>query len=270
MKWQLLHQACFAGDAAEVERLLDAGANPNQVAPTNWRQTPLGRTLEFRITAPKHAGHVDVVRCLLRHGANPAVRSTHLDLTPYELACICGLEAAAALLGPAQAAAPPHPTGMTGLWYRAASRLPEEQCLDHLEPLLRSSPEVNVLWRNTSPLTMATGHAAHFRVADLLLAHGADPNAGISILHSSCEFHFQHLVPALRYLARQGWRVSACDATGQTALHKAAFLGYSAAARALLDLGADAAARDTHGATPLDLARRFRKAAVVKLLTAAG
>ena len=50
MKWQLLHKACWDGDAREVTRLLDAGANPNQVAPTSWRQTPLGRTLEYRIT----------------------------------------------------------------------------------------------------------------------------------------------------------------------------------------------------------------------------
>lgn len=66
MKWQLLHKACWAGDAEEVARLLDAGANPIQVAPTNWPQTSLGRTLEFRISFPKHAGHVETVRVQLR------------------------------------------------------------------------------------------------------------------------------------------------------------------------------------------------------------
>ena len=59
MKWQLLHNACWAGDAPEVTRVLDTGADPNPVAPTNWRQTPLGHTLEFRITSPGHAGCVE-------------------------------------------------------------------------------------------------------------------------------------------------------------------------------------------------------------------
>ena len=71
MKWQAIHKACWAGDHQEVERLLNAGANPNQVAPTNWRQTPLGRTLEFRITFPKHAGHVETVRLLLKKARIP-------------------------------------------------------------------------------------------------------------------------------------------------------------------------------------------------------
>lgn len=73
MKWQLLHRACWEGNQAEVERLLEAGANPNQVAATNWRQTPLGRTLEFRITFPKDVGHVETVGVPLRAGAEPMV-----------------------------------------------------------------------------------------------------------------------------------------------------------------------------------------------------
>lgn len=268
MKWQLLHKACFAGDAAEAARLLEAGANPNQVAPTNWRQTPLGRTLEFRITCPKHEGHVEVVRSLLRHGADPAVRSTQYDMTPYELACICGLEPAATILRDAQRAARPHPDGLSEVWIAAASRLPEDQCLAWLRELLLSAA-VKYAWRGATPLMMATGHALHFRVADLLLEHGADPNEGVSILHSSCEWHFEHLVRALRYLAGHGWRVNAKDEkSGRSALHNAAFLGYSAAARTLLELGADASARDREGFTPLDLARRWRKPAVIKLLMA--
>ena len=186
MRWQPIHNACWAGDPVQVARLLDAGADPNQVAPTNWRQTPLGRTLEFRITSPKHAGHLAFVRILLERGANPAARSTYLDMTPYELACFAGL------LRPFQQSAPPHPTGMTELWLTAA-------------------------------------HAGHFRVADALLDAGANPNAGTSLLHAACDWHFQHLLPALTYLARHRWAVNSQDVSGQTALHQAAALGYVAA-----------------------------------------
>ena len=267
MKWQLLHKACWAGDSAQVERLLRAGADPNQIAPTNWRQSPLGRTLEFRITHPKHAGHVETVRVLLLYGADPRVRSTSLDMTAYELASFCGLEGAAELLrefGPMTA----HPAGMTDVWLAAASRLAEPAQVEAVRHLAARA-NVNAIWRQASPLIMAAGHAGHFRVADSLLAAGADPNAGISILHASCDWHCEHLVPALHYLADAGWKVNASDSKGQTALHKAAFLGYASTIRALLALHADTGMKDAMGLTPLDLARRWNKPAAVKVLAVA-
>jgi ankyrin repeat protein len=262
VKWQLIHKACWAGNAEEVARLLDAGADPNQVAPTNWRQTPLGRTLEFRISFPKHAGHVETVRALLGRGAHPGVRSTYLDMTPYELACFCGLEPAADLLcefPPATA----HPTGMTDLWLAAASRLPETVVLQRVRELANRR-NVNVAWQQATPLQMAAGHAAHFAVCDQLLQAGANPNEGTSLLH--IHYHFEHLIPGLRYLARVGWNVNSCDSNGQTALHRAAFAGYSAAIRALVALGADPSIKDSKGLTSLDMARLWNKTAAIKAL----
>ena len=267
MKWQLLHKACWEGDAREALRLLDGGADPNQVAPTAWRQTPLGRTLEFRVTAPRHSGHVETVRVLLQRGANPAVRSTYLDMTPCELAAFCGLEPAAKLLGTFRPASP-HPTGMTDLWLASASRLPEPAQLEAVRRLA-DGRNVDSVWRKATPLMMAVGHAAHFQVADQLLKAGANPDAGSSILHASCDWHFEHLVSALRYLARIGWNVNSRDSTGQTALHKAAFLGYVAAVRVLLDLGADPGVGDFSGLKPIDLAHQRNKPVAAKVLARA-
>jgi ankyrin repeat protein len=215
----------------EVEHLLVEGADPNQVAPTTWRQTPLGRTLEFRMTHPKHVGHVEVVRLLLAHGADPVARSTPLDMTPYELACFCGLAEAAELLRPFQKRAAAHPTGMTPVWLAAASRV--------LVRLPRG--DRNCVWRGATPLMMAAAHAGNWRVADRLLREGADPNAGTSLLHASCQWHFEHLLPALEYFARNGWDVNGRDADGHTALCKATFLRYRRVIRTLLALGADGA-----------------------------
>ena len=114
MKWQLLHKACWLGDSEEVERLLKAGADPNQIAPTDWRQSPLGRTLEFRITSPRHAGRVETVRILLQYGADPTPRSTCLDMAPLQIATFCGLEPAVRLLRDC-AATTAHPSGMTSV-----------------------------------------------------------------------------------------------------------------------------------------------------------
>lgn len=255
MKWQLLHNACWAGDPGEVQTLLAAGADPNQVALTNWRQTPLGRTLEFRVSCPKHEGHVEVVRTLLNFGANPALRSTNLDLAPFEQASFCGLAGAAELLRGFPTSA--HTGGMSALWIAAASRLPQPAVIE-------VSGDCNAIWRNATPLMMAVGHAAHFQVADQLLEQGADPNVGTSLLHASCDWHFEHLIPALIYLAQHGWNVNSFDAERQTALHRAAFLGYSSAVRTLLALGADPHLRDASGAAPLDLAREGKKLAAIR------
>jgi len=187
-------------------------------------------------------------------------------MTPFELAAFCGLERAAALLLPFCAAAIPHPAGMTELWIASASRLPESQKLEAVRLQLAKRRSANSIWRKATPLMMAVGHAAHFHVADRLIEAGADPNEGTSILHASCDWHFAHLIPALCYLSKAGWNVNARDSSGQSALHKAAFLGYTSAVRTLAGLGADPMVKDTLGFTPLDLARRWNKTGVVKLL----
>ena len=266
MDWRPLHKACWAGDAGEVARLLAAGADPNRLAPGNWRQRPLHRTLEFRITHPKHDGHVQVVRQLLDAGADPALRATVLDLTPWELAWFCGLAPAEVLLRPFQQRGAPHPDGLSPLWIAAASRLPESDALAAVRRLRGGDGDMNKVWRKATPLIMAAAHAGHYRVVDALLEAGADPNLGASVLHASCDWHLQHLVPALEYLAGAGWHVHQAGDDGQTALHKAAFLGYTQAIRSLLRLGADRTRRDARGRTPLDLARQWRKPGAVRLL----
>jgi len=201
---------------------------------------------------------------LLRGGARPGVRSTSLDMTPYELASFCGLDAAAELLR-GFAAETAHPTGMTELWLAAASRLPEAEQASVVRELAKLS-DVNAVWRTATPLMMAAGHAGHFRVADELLAAGADVDAGTSLLHACCDWHFECLGPGLDYLVRAGWNVNSHDAQGQTALHKAAFLGYTATLRTLLEQGANPDARDADGLTARDLALQWKKGPAIKVL----
>jgi ankyrin repeat protein len=239
MDWRLLHNACWDGDAKKVARLLDRGADANQRAPTVWRQRPLHRTLEFRIGFPKHPGHVEVVQLLLAAGANARLRATSLDLTPYELACFCGLEAAARLLREAQRSAPPLPEGLTPLWLAAATRFEEDHALRSVRRLLKKAPPLDAVWRGATPLQIAVGHAGNFLVGELLLKSGADINAGCSLLHASCSWHLEHLVPGLEWMSGHGWDINARDPEeGMTALEKARFLRYSNAERLLLRLGA--------------------------------
>src|SRR5206468_2696 len=44
--WQPIMDACFAGQVAAVELLLDRGADPNVVSKSTFRYRPLHRTIE--------------------------------------------------------------------------------------------------------------------------------------------------------------------------------------------------------------------------------
>ena len=60
---------------------------------------------------------------------------------------------------------------------------------------------------------------------------------------------------SVRLMVKAGWPLGARGHENATALHWAAFHGNAAMVRALLDAGADPAAReDTHGGIPLDWA----------------
>ena len=181
-------------------------------------------------------------------------------MTPWELAAFAaGLEPAADRLRGVQPTTP-HPTGMTDIWLAAASRLPESAMLAAVRELANTQ-NVKSIWRQATPLLMAVSHAGHFRVADQLLKAGADPNQGTSILHASCDWHFEHLIPALRYMSEAGWDVNSCDSSGQTALHKAAFLGYACAVRTLLECVMPIHASWTlRGTQPFDVARSWKQA----------
>lgn len=86
-----------------------------------------------------------------------------------------------------------------------------------------------------SPVLYYPAIANHPAIAEDLLAHGADVNAGVG---------------------------------GNTPLHGAAMFGQAAMAAWLLDHGADPAARDSTGKTPLEVALDSNQAAVADLLRA--
>jgi ankyrin repeat protein len=96
-------------------------------------------------------------------------------------------------------------------------------------------------------------------LAELLLERGADPHDGVSLLHASCAFHFEFLTEGVGWLIAHGADPNHSDPQCQTALHKAAFLGYLKAARCLLELGADPDRMDARGLRPADVARLHRK-----------
>ena len=75
--WQMLMNACYGGHDEVVAFLIEQGADVNVLAPTAHRYRPLHRTVEFKKTAPKTAGHAETVRLLLAHGADPMLRGSY-------------------------------------------------------------------------------------------------------------------------------------------------------------------------------------------------
>lgn len=86
--WKPLCDAAFYGNTECIGILLDAGADPNQVAGTASRHTPLTRIAQFHKTIPKHEGHTKSLALLLKRGANPFISAGPLSLTPLAYATV--------------------------------------------------------------------------------------------------------------------------------------------------------------------------------------
>ncbi len=86
--WKPLCDAAFYGSSECIGILLDAGADPNQIAGTASRHTPLTRIAQYHKTIPKHEGHSKSMSLLLNRGANPGISAGPLNLTPLAYATI--------------------------------------------------------------------------------------------------------------------------------------------------------------------------------------
>ena len=174
--------ACAHGHSPVVSVLLEHGADPNILSPNNWAYRPLHRTVEFRVNKRFTEGHSYIVTLLLQAGADPSIRATSHNLLPAELAAISGLRNAAL----------PRPED---IFFIAASRDRDRAGLrKKAKRLLAGGADPNLNSPYGAPvLYFAIAHARHPEMAELLLAHGAEPDAGVSLVHAACEFHFQHL-----------------------------------------------------------------------------
>lgn len=135
------------------------------------------------------------------------------------------------------------------------------------------------------------GHAAffgHWKIADFLIRHGADPNSTVSEtgerpLHSAlAKAGRPHYLYVVRLLVERGADVNArtipgkatgafmrdVRTKGETPLHRAAAYGDATTIQFLLDNGADREARDANGDSPLSWAsEHLRPGSILALLS---
>ena len=277
--------AAFAGKAAMLQMLLAAGADPNVVAGTGSRHTPLTRLLQHHTTIPKHDGHTETLEALLASGADPNLAAGPHDTAPLAYATVApaqnfidilrangahvGIHLAAALLDrPAVNRAlrkkperaderdrrgrnPLDYAAFTGLWKVHGS----DRALACANALLDAGANVDGGEEivegdevfHATPLWRALSWQKHYALAELLLERGASPNPAVFAVTFHGEAEGMDLLD--RYGADWEQRFN-----GRTPLMDLMHFRRPAASTWLIARGVDVNATDNAGRTALHYA----------------
>lgn len=214
--WKPLCDAAFYGNAECIGLLLDAGADPNQVAGTASRHTPLTRISQYHKTIPKHQGHSSSLSLLLERGANPGISAGPMNLTPMTYATVGPLPSlidilkqhsnpsdlfsaaslydrtlleetlangAPAVLSDQRQRTPLHYLALSGMWRERGASISVECATLLIEhgfkvDAIEEIHDEGELFKAT-PLWYAVAHSQNTELIEFLLAQGADPNPAV-------------------------------------------------------------------------------------------
>jgi ankyrin repeat protein len=174
-----LSLACLNGNAAMIEALLKAGADPNSALPGE----------ESALMTASRTGRVDAVKVLIAHGANVNFKESKRGQTALMWAAAEGNTATLEEL--VEHGADMHAAtkgGLTPLLFAV-----REGRIDTVRAMLKSGADVNETWKagratgvnGISAMVLAVANA-HYELASMMLDAGADPNAaaqGWTALH---------------------------------------------------------------------------------------
>ena len=244
--------AAWAGDTAEVRRLLAGGAD---VKAKGAERTAL------QWAASK--GHEGVVTMLLDAGANVEARETD-GITALQLAAMNGREGTVRLLLDLGADLAATCNDGRGALHLAA----EEGRVGTVSLLLDAGADVESMGSGGKTPLLWAAFSGHEVLVRVLLAAGAEVLAkdsnGWSSLHWGAYFAEAGTV---RLLLDAGADVAATAIDGTQPLHEA---GCDSVARMLLDASANVAARNNAGQMPLHCAAQEGDAELVRVLLDAG
>jgi ankyrin repeat protein len=283
-----LHHAVQAGDLGLVESLIQSGASVNPRDENG--QTPLHYAAE--------RGFVKYVEVLVKHGADLHIIDNS-GFSPFLWAVVAGQEGAATRLLFMDADANAFSAdGKSALvwaanlgWFGTAKMLLEHRAsisdtrntqqtlpleeaaasgdLPTVRLLLKCGEDPNHRDRDGWSAIHWAAEEGHIEIVRQLLNAGANPNAissyGTSPLHCAANGGHVSIVSLLLQLADP--LKSTCH--GWTALHHAAFMGYSHVVQGLLEddrIRSIASQQDNHGWSALHLAIHSRDLATVRIL----
>jgi len=219
---------------------------------------------------------VNTVQFLLNHGADVNFRRDDLR-TPLHLAAYHqGLEAARLLLQHKADVGSRDDEGMTPLHLLLEHNTHSDEKVDLARLLLKHGADVNRRDEvNNTPLHL-TMFSANHKCARILLEHGADPGVENDQRQTPLHILFKNygenghyhnkgddygegsILDLTRISLEHGVDVNIRTTNEWTLLHSAAFRGWLAIARLLIDRGANADTENDEGETPLNLVSRGR------------
>ncbi len=241
----LLHFAAFGGNLKQVKYLIGKGVDVNARDIT-------GRTPADMANLQNH---VEVVKYLEEKGGSSTFARIDLVNTPEGeggITVVLGNEDEDTLENPL---------------HRAA----EKGDLREVKRLIKEGANVNARNGDGSTPLHKAAQKGHLKVVKYLIRKGADVNAkdryGYTPLHLSVSEDHEDVVA---YLVKMGADVNARDGQGFTPLHVAAMEGKWEMVRYLLDSGADVNVRNNDGETPLFWVARHGNVEMVKYMIKKG
>ena len=247
--WKPIIDAAFLGQPAMITLLLASGADPNVVARTAAKHTPIIRILERHKTIPRHAGHYASLKTLLATGADLNLVGGPHGLPPLGYAAMSGSQRFVDLLTEAGAKPDLHTSAMLYDVTRVRSGILVEgpESPDNRGRTLLHSFAFSGMWRaGIDQLEMACA------TLDVLLAAGADVNATQEIKDGSEVFRATPLWRALGWQENEivGRRLLLAGADPNPAVFATTFSGKEALCELLFEFGANFNQR-FHGRTVL-------------------
>ena len=256
-----LHVSAAAGDLKKVDRLLNQGANPNDLDANH--RTPLHEAVDAR--------SLETVERLLEGGANPNRQDAYLGHSALHRAVQAQSQPIAERL--LKSGADPNLPDVEGdtPFHAALKHSGQEKQLPTINSLIAYGADRNFCDRHTgsTPLHLAVS-GDNFKALGRLIEEKADPNVADLSGHTPLHLAAERSSAMTQQLLVAGASPHISNSQGHTPLHAAALSARTDSAERLLDAGADPNSRTEHQQTPMHFAAYSKSPETVDRLAAAG